>query len=1480
MKDVRDAEEFEDAWRGTHDVRAAAWDFRDQLPRFEYVRQVVDASTHLRNRGMTSLADRAERLGSGLLGFTIERKIAAVAEGIEHQYEQLSIPFRAKNTFLKHVAALVTKETALLPYPGELAAELMIIIELPLTAGGGWDAAMRYLEGLPEGFVKVFACMRLCREMNHVATPTDGQLLRFIRAWEKAFVACRSEIPDRGVVRPNEELVELGSDQGEWLRTTRAGRGEVSVTPDARLAFEQEQLSAMFFCIPWSAGEELRALKDRYAKALARDSQAKSYLAPKLVPTMYDPIQYIEEVVIKRNRDPKRVYSLYHDPNIIPLRVEVSRLANNPQPAAVKSVGKRIEQAIELAPRIMRAEYIPLLIELSEVAAGAQMGSSVYYDMARDLSDEVRKVDATDFRRRFIYDGMNPQQKSFDLNARLRRYQATWERTGLVSFARLAATAEPQAVAHYLDEIHRIVDNESIFDIVESRDYAEAAHILDTGPLHSALVFDLFQRAVQTRTREQYEASYDIDHELAVRIDASRLDVPEKDELLEQLVEVNFQRVFKTSMHGLARQYEEELFFSEMDRILQPFMFMLDLVQERGYVGTEQKLWQGLARLSTGIVDTLPTYAHGIALSLPALLAVVRHPEVVHPDNRNAVAALFDNPMDRQDADLLFTSPFSYAGAEGYSHLPTAWKIRKADQKGLEREFEEYFKKVLSEVVPDGRAPDAYILGLLNVLYLCQMRVSLQDADSQPFGSVSEFCGINAVRRILGKFGFTGRQFDKFAVQYPLAAEQIFFSHLDRTMSRRMRLVLTKLAADQGLPVKVRQAAFGSFVRSGFVSDYVQGQFLEAASSPEAMKEFLDSTECIFRIEKKEGEETRLVVYPDWLVAPLFEEVISDERSGLEEAVRRNPLKDLDEFEVAERFEEENLPAFADLKYAVFINSLDDYRRATTEMPSDDDEPYFLEDLIGEYAPQLSYYRTSDPRQLADEDLVEVDYEKRARANASELIETYRRNRVLVRVSSMRLPAAMQNIDARLRFVISSYISHIPASTRLLLQAALRKSEAALKEEDVLRVFFEQTGLEKLVQFLSLQDGVVPDSYRAPLKRFQEDLKPSTHREVVDTISANGLAQAIRLNGDGTLVSRHAGTVGELWEGMLVDGERVAIKVLPAKKRRRNEQALRALKRVTEDLHLFRHRLFGGIDFNDLYKRYHDSLLAEMDYLNEVQNIRELAPAMQRHGIVYPRVHEALERRDVMVMDYIDFAEIADIKGEAERQGVVDRTGAWLAAGIFEDGIFYEDFHPGNIKWLEKSGNLLMLDFGRIGRLDERQRDSLVRLLIAGATGDANAARDALIAMSPAGLEEADRKGLADEVGKVLAGGESGNASAKIQKIFAAAARCGADPHPNYLQFMKAVVSWEAVMRQLKPDADFATYAAPVILRRMAGSDDGGGNTEEGGSPGSAHGPVAPAQGDEPAIIPDESASDADLEDQMVVGGLSVFSGAAPMPVH
>lgn len=274
-----------------------------------------------------------------------------------------------------------------------------------------------------------------------------------------------------------------------------------------------------------------------------------------------------------------------------------------------------------------------------------------------------------------------------------------------------------------------------------------------------------------------------------------------------------------------------------------------------------------------------------------------------------------------------------------------------------------------------------------------------------------------------------------------------------------------------------------------------------------------------------------------------------------------------------------------------------------------------------------------------------------------------------------------------------------------------------------IRLMLEQAGpiFVKLGQAASTRTELLPAPVTSELAQLQDRVSPAPWPQI----------QAV--------VERELGTgIGEVFDS--VDPEPVATASLAqahAARRRGGQPVILKVQRpgvgeqVTRDLEMIR-RLTRRLESRAEWARdYHvaelgsgfaDAVNEELDFGAEARNIAAIAAAPTSATIRIPAVHTDISSRRLLVLERFDGPSIRDAgplldELGADRKALARELLGYLLKQILITGIFHADPHPGNVLVLP-SGQLGLIDFGSVGRLDITQQDALRRLLVAVAQRD------------------------------------------------------------------------------------------------------------------------------------------------------------------
>jgi len=145
------------------------------------------------------------------------------------------------------------------------------------------------------------------------------------------------------------------------------------------------------------------------------------------------------------------------------------------------------------------------------------------------------------------------------------------------------------------------------------------------------------------------------------------------------------------------------------------------------------------------------------------------------------------------------------------------------------------------------------------------------------------------------------------------------------------------------------------------------------------------------------------------------------------------------------------------------------------------------------------------------------------------------------------------------------------------------------------------------------------------------------------------------------------------------------------------------------------------------------ALREELDFRIEARNIAAVASSSR---VRVPAVYRQWSTSGVLVMEYLDGVSVRDAEpvlaeSAADRHGLACGLLAAMLGQVMAEGTFHADPHPGNVLVL-RDGQLALIDFGSVGRLDPLQQAALRRLLLAVARRNPAELHDALFDLAQA----------------------------------------------------------------------------------------------------------------------------------------------------
>lgn len=394
------------------------------------------------------------------------------------------------------------------------------------------------------------------------------------------------------------------------------------------------------------------------------------------------------------------------------------------------------------------------------------------------------------------------------------------------------------------------------------------------------------------------------------------------------------------------------------------------------------------------------------------------------------------------------------------------------------------------------------------------------------------------------------------------------------------------------------------------------------------------------------------------------------------------------------------------------------------------------------------------------------------------------------------------------------------------LEEELRPAEGAAHAEE-LAADLEKMGptFIKLGQLLSTRADILPVSYLKSLSRLQDDVAPVPFDKIEAIIAVELGVRMSRAFSEFEHTPLAAASLGQVHRATLRDGRAVAVKVQRPGIRKEVMGDLDSLGEIAAFLD--RHTDLGRYELRNLIEQFRRTLLLELDYRQEAQNLTRLREALKGFDKLYvPAPIDGYTTSRVLTMDYVHGRKITQISGVV----LTDINGEELAEQLFRaylhqvlvDGFFHADPHPGNV-FLTDDHRVALLDLGMAARIAPRMQGYLLQLLLAIAEGRSEDAAAVAIKIGDA-KPDFDERGFKRRIADLV--GRQQDISVKemqmggvVLEVTQISADAGIRVPPELAMLGKMLLNLDLVGRALddkfNPNASIRRNAADVLRGRM-----------------------------------------------------------------
>jgi ubiquinone biosynthesis protein len=386
---------------------------------------------------------------------------------------------------------------------------------------------------------------------------------------------------------------------------------------------------------------------------------------------------------------------------------------------------------------------------------------------------------------------------------------------------------------------------------------------------------------------------------------------------------------------------------------------------------------------------------------------------------------------------------------------------------------------------------------------------------------------------------------------------------------------------------------------------------------------------------------------------------------------------------------------------------------------------------------------------------------------------------------------------------------------------------------DVLRQILIELGptFVKLGQLLSTRPDLLAPEYILALETLQSDVPALPWSDIESIITAELQQPLNAVFAEIEQQAIAAGSLGQVHQGKLLDGQVVAIKVQRPGIQQVIEQDLAVLASLAQ---LFSGDSLGqAYDLPGLVEEFRASITGELDFRREARNTEQLSDTLsvsslwQPGQVVVPKVYLSYQR--LLVLEWIAGVKLNEANlPESRKKALAALVVQVIMQQMFLSKFFHADPHPGNFLYIgdETENRIALLDCGMVAMLDPRSQRIITDLLVGIVYQQPRQVAQAVRELGFTRLE-IDVRAIESAFDRLLRRFYTRPLEEiNMAQLLNEALRI---PRENQIQmpgtiglFVKAIANVEGIARSLDPLFPFVDVARPVVERslqqRMFGS--------------------------------------------------------------
>ena len=334
---------------------------------------------------------------------------------------------------------------------------------------------------------------------------------------------------------------------------------------------------------------------------------------------------------------------------------------------------------------------------------------------------------------------------------------------------------------------------------------------------------------------------------------------------------------------------------------------------------------------------------------------------------------------------------------------------------------------------------------------------------------------------------------------------------------------------------------------------------------------------------------------------------------------------------------------------------------------------------------------------------------------------------------------------------------------------------------------------------------------------FCDDLEPFSSAKVKEILCEEYGKNFEKIFAEFNYNSVASASIAQVHRARLHQGREVAVKILRPNISRIMRRDISSLKLLTKFIAIF--SKFLAKTLRDIFLLLEGVAKYELDLLHEASNASRLREDLKDvKGFYVPEIFWQYSTPKILVLEWLDGISFSNKKAIAEtefdKKIIAQNFVISYFNQVYVHGFFHADMHPGNL-FLLKNGDIGVVDFGIMGKIDKKTRIAVAEILIGFLNRDykkvAQIHIDAGLVPSHTNVE--DLALSCRRIGETIVGADVKDipVAKLLSGLISMTREYQMDTRPELLLLQKTVLVVEGVGMSLDPNLNIWNLARPWI---------------------------------------------------------------------